>query len=165
MMNDTEEIRQSFKPDNIRILLIGESAPASGQFFYKHSRMTRYVAQAFTHVFNKPFDDDSTFLKFFQEKGCYLDDLALSPVNHMTAKQRNKTLEDSIVHLSQRITDHNPDVIVIVLKRIAKYVIKAIELSKKSCPVYTLPFPGYGRQNKFISEFSGILKAYLKGET
>jgi len=160
-MNDTERIRQSFKPDKIRILLIGESAPAGGQFFYTHSRMTRYVARAFTLAFNTPFDDDLTFLKYFQEKRCYVDDLSLSPVNHMTAKQRNKTLTDSIGHLSKRITDHNPAVIVILLKRIAKYAKKAIELSKVSCSVHILPFPGNSHQNKFIHLFSEILRTSL----
>jgi len=47
MMNNTEQLRQSFKPDNIRMLLVGESAPASGQFFYNQSRMTGYVTKAF----------------------------------------------------------------------------------------------------------------------
>ena len=44
---DTEAIRQSFKPDKIRLMLIGESPPASGRFFYLKSAMTIYTSRAF----------------------------------------------------------------------------------------------------------------------
>jgi len=163
-MNGTERIRQSFKPDKIRMLLIGESAPAGGDFFYTHSRMTIYVSQAFESVFNENFDDDLSFLKYFQEKGCYLDDLSLSPVNHMFSGQRKEALKTSVGPLSKRIAEHNPDVIVIIMKKIDRYVREAIKLSKKSCSVYTLPFPGNGHQNKFMSEFSTILRRHLRGK-
>ena len=33
-MSDVEKVRQSFKPEKVSILFIGESAPASGSFFY-----------------------------------------------------------------------------------------------------------------------------------
>jgi hypothetical protein len=165
MMKKTEQLRQSFKPVNIRILLIGESAPESGQFFYYHSRMTKYISKTFEQVFNILFRDDSEFLKYFQDKGCYLDDLSPIPVNKMSKTERVKTLKDSIEELSKRICSYNPTVIVIVLKKIDKYVKKAIDLSEVRCPVYTLPFPGNGHQNEFIQEFSKILKAYLMGET
>ena len=119
----------------------------------------------FKLVFNKSFDNDLSFLKYFQKKGCYLDDLSLSPVNKLSLKQRSKTLENSIRKLSKRIDNYNPDVIVIVLKKIDKYVRKAINLSNVSCPVYTLPFPGNGHQNKFVQKFSEILKVHIKDKT
>lgn len=164
-MNKIEQLRQSFKPVNIRILLIGESAPESGQFFYYRSRMTKHISKAFEQVFGILFRDGSEFLKYFQAKGCYLDDLSPIPVNKMSKTERDKTLKDSIGELSKRICSYNPTVIVIVLKKIDKYVKEAIDLSEVRCPVYTLPFPGNGYQNEFIQEFSRILKAYLMRET
>jgi hypothetical protein len=44
---DTEKVRMSYKPGNIKMLLVGESPPASGDFFYVRSMMTVYTAKVF----------------------------------------------------------------------------------------------------------------------
>ena len=85
---DTEKIRISYKPENIKLLLVGESPPAGGEFFYVKSLMTVYTSRAFEGVFNQSFTN------------------------------------------------------------VAAY------------PIYTLPFPGNGHQNKFIQEFSNILEKH-----
>jgi hypothetical protein len=36
---DIEALRLSYKPEHIKILFVGESAPASGKFFYKGNSM------------------------------------------------------------------------------------------------------------------------------
>ena len=48
---DTEKIRISYKPENIKLLLVGESPPASGEFFYVKSLMTVYTSRAFERAF------------------------------------------------------------------------------------------------------------------
>ena len=49
---DTEKIRKLFKPDRIKLLLVGESPPASGKFFYSKSPMTLYTSSTFEKVFS-----------------------------------------------------------------------------------------------------------------
>ncbi len=115
---DTERIRKSFKPDRIKLLLVGESPPASGQFFYVRSLMTKYTSRAFETVFRIDFSDTTSFLKFFQNKGCYLEDLTMTPVNKMPTVEREKTLEQGIIRLSKKLIDFDPEAIVIVLKKI-----------------------------------------------
>ena len=78
----------------------------------------------------------------------------------MSTKNREGTLEQEIVQLSTKLKDYKPEVIVIVLIKIDQYVKKAIKIAELSCPVYTLPFPGNGHQNKFIQEFSNILEKH-----
>ncbi len=162
---DTERVRMSYKPGNIKLILVGESPPASGQLFYFQSFMIVYTSRAFEAVFNKSFINTSAFLKFFQEKGCYLEDLTATPVNKMSTIEREKTLEQGVIRLSRKLIDYNPETIAIVLKKIERYVKNAIKIAGLSCPVYTLPFPGNGHQNKFIQCLSIILEKHYVEKT
>jgi hypothetical protein len=75
-MDKVEATRRAFKPQKIMTLFVGESAPASGDFFYYGtSAMTRYMRQAFEGAFG--LTDD--FLASFKAFGWYLDDLVLVP--------------------------------------------------------------------------------------
>lgn len=159
---NTEEIRESYKPLNINLLLVGESPPASGGFFYKKSHMTTYTSRAFEKAFGRSFSDHLSFLNFFRDKGCYLEDLSHIPVDDKPSSERKKILQDSIHNFSLCLKQDNPQIIVIVLKKIEGYVKEAIDLAKITCPVYTLPFPGNGHQNKFIHELTDILEGNLK---
>jgi len=159
---DREKLRESYKPSKIRLLLMGESAPASGRFFYQKSLMTVYTSRAFEEVFEKPCPNPASFLDFFRATGCYLDDLSVVPVDKMTRSRRERVLKESIEALAGRIRDHNPGVIAIVLKRIEPHVREAIRKAGVSCPVYTLPFPGNGHQSRFIRGLVEILKRYIK---
>lgn len=92
---DREVLRESYKPRKIRLLLIGESAPASGRFFYQKSLMTVYTSRAFEAVFGKSFPNESAFLDFFRSTGCYLDDLSVVPVNRMPRSLRERASKES----------------------------------------------------------------------
>jgi hypothetical protein len=160
VLMDIEAVRRSYKPEKIRLLLVGESPPASGEFFYLKSNMTIYTSKAFEQVFLRTFHDIVSFLRFFRQIGCYLDDLCLTPVDKMPTLERKALLEESVGPLSERLKKFNPEAIAIVLKRIVLHVQQAIEMAGLTCPVYTLPFAGMGHQNKYIEELSEILKIY-----
>ena len=65
-----ENLRANYQPDNIRVLFIGESPPASGKFFYREISTLYYATK---EAFNNP----SNFLIKFQNWGFFLDDLVL----------------------------------------------------------------------------------------
>ena len=44
---DIEALRRSYRPHKVHMLLVGESAPVSGKFFYHKSAMTSFTARAF----------------------------------------------------------------------------------------------------------------------
>jgi len=50
--------------------------------------MTTFTSRAFEKVFNRVFSDTSSFLKFFQNSGCYLEDICLEPVDKLPPKER-----------------------------------------------------------------------------
>ncbi|MBU1698531.1 MAG: hypothetical protein KJ970_11060 [Candidatus Eisenbacteria bacterium] len=150
---EIEALRQSFRPRNVKLLMIGESAPASGRFFYKTSNMTSTTARVFESVYDMKFSSMDAFLRFFMVKGCYLDDLSLIPVNKMPRREREKTLREGIPRLAGRIENVKPTVIVIALKKIEKHVREAIALTGLTVPVYVLPFPGQGHQRVFQMDY------------
>ena len=85
---DFEAIRKAYQPKDIRLLFVGESRPESGKFFYLGSPMTTYTQRAFETTFSLVFETADRFLRFFQEKGCYLDDLSLYLFRGQTVRRR-----------------------------------------------------------------------------
>jgi len=158
---DTEKIRQSYAPERIRLLLIGESPPVSGEFFYVKSNMTTYTSRAFKRAHGITFKDNAEFLKYFMNCGCFLDDLCHKPVDKLPNNEREKELKRCIIPLSERIRKFNPPVIAIVLKKIETYVREAINKSGCTPEIYVLPFPGNGWQNKYFAGLSEIILKHL----
>ena len=156
-----EELRKSYQPKKIKLLLIGESPPESGKFFYLESSMTTFTQRAFENTFNLSFKNHKEFLQFFKKKGCYLDDLSSIPVNGIPPLRKEEVLSGSILSFSKRLTLYKPEIVVIVLKRIERKVNEALDLSRIQCERYTLPFPGNGHQNKYIQKLSKILKSHM----
>jgi precorrin-4/cobalt-precorrin-4 C11-methyltransferase len=158
---DTEAIRQSFRPDKIRLLVIGESPPVSGRFFYIKGAMTTLTSRAFERAHGIIFHNNLEFLEYFKASGCFLDDLSHSPVNQLNRTEREEKLRKNIDALGERIAEANPDVVVAALKKIGHYVREAVEKSQCSPQLYVVPFPGNGRQNEYIEKMAKIIDEHV----
>lgn len=159
---DTETLRKSYKPDRIKLLFIGESPPRSGNFFYNKGSLTNFTSRAFEKVFGRVFSDTQSFLIFFRLSGCYLEDICLEPVDKLSPKERTMMLKGSVEYFSVRLKGYSPVAIVIVLKRIESHVKKALRKADIRCPIYTLPFPGFGQQKNYITKLCEILQNHLQ---
>lgn len=149
-MANIEEIRRRYRPKKINTLFVGESAPASGNFFYLgDTQMARYMSRAFS--------DPPDFLSWFKDQGYYLDDLVLKPINHWTAAQRRDAHRSSTTSLSQRIRDYSPLAIVTVLIKIDASVREAIRGAQWDGQYFAVPFPGNGQQRRFLNEMASII--------
>ncbi|WP_287884074.1 hypothetical protein [Paracoccus sp. (in: a-proteobacteria)] len=145
-IDDIEELRHSFRPDDVRVLFVGESAPAGGAFFYKgyggvYSEFRRAIAP---HL-----GAENDFLPAFKGKGLFLDDLILEPVNYLTHSQRRTHREANVGSLATRIAKYNPTLIISFMLGIVPYIDRSITASGKKIPHYAVPFPGNGQQLKF----------------
>ena len=160
-----ETQREQFRPDKISILLVGESPPASGKFFYDKSNMTTFTSRAFERAFNIQFDSTTEFLAYFKSKGCFLDDLSHDPVDNLDSKQRELVLEQSVESLARRLSGAHPEVVVVVLKKISALVREAVARAALRVFFYELPFPGSGHQNKYMDELERILRTHLGNVT
>lgn len=155
-----ESIRLQNKPDKIKILFIGESRPNGNTFFYAaDSNLYNYMKEAFQTFFKKIYKGSLEFFTFLMEKGIYLDDLCLEPVNNLADAEKNRKRDQYIESLAKRIIEYNPKAIVIVLKGIQKYVLKAVDLTKQKIDIIeAVSFPACGQQGRFRNEMQQVLE-------
>ncbi|HWY60445.1 MAG TPA: hypothetical protein VNW15_00950 [Rhizomicrobium sp.] len=151
---NVEAIRMQFRPRRITTLFVGESAPASGDFFYYgNSNMLRYMKKAVESVFGGSDD----FLGTFKSYGWYLDDLVLTPVNQLNPKERRKRCWSAKTGLTARIAEYQPAAIVSLMVGIEKIVEAASLEVKSTASRFSVPFPGNGQQTRFHSKMIEIL--------
>jgi hypothetical protein len=148
-MRQREALRKRFLPSTLRLLLIGESPPASGRFFYQcDSGLYRATRDAF-----RRFDDtitDENFLATFQSSGCYLIDLCREPVDHLTRKDRVAACVLAEPLLTRKIQNLKPQAIAIVVRSIELNVERAILRAVWKGPILKLPYPGRWSRHRAI---------------
>lgn len=150
-LDATEALRVSFRPVRITTLFVGESAPASGQFFYDgRNSMARFMVVAISDT------HDDTFLDRFKALGWYLDDLVLYPINRMTRARRKAAWIASAPSLTKRIAEYRPQAIVSLLKGMKTVVEDAANASGCRAPVYSVALPGTGHQARFSAEMAAL---------
>ncbi len=151
-MNDLEELRQSFRPHRVTTLFVGESPPHGGTFFYKgNSLLYRKLREA--------FDAHEAFLCTFKDKGCYLDDLVLCPINKMSKKARHDRRMGGIPLLAGRMADYQPEAVVALMVAIEPMVCQAMcEAGLSRARLYVTPFPRPEHQRRFKAEMAEILR-------
>ena len=155
---NTEEARIHYKPKNIRLLFVGESAPAGGTFFYfGNSGFTNYTRQAFENGLGLKFESNLAFLDLFKESGCWLDDISQVSVNNLTRRERKSLLQDQTPDFAHRLREANPDYLIVTLKSIIPYVDAALGQVRTHPMVHYLPFPGNGHQRKYMEQLAEIL--------
>lgn len=113
------------------MLFVAESPPAAGSFFYAaDSELYRATRDAFEAGLS-PWEGSGPFLSRFAALGCYLDDLCLEPVNHLTERadgswqRRLKARRDGEPRLAETLAGLRPAVIVVALKGIEPNVSRA----------------------------------------
>ena len=154
-----ENLRANYQPDNIRVLFIGESPPASGKFFYRENS-TLYFATK--EAFNNP----SNFLIKFQNWGFFLDDLVLFPINRFDEMKRKEKKLDHQAELATRLMKYQPLAVVTVMKGIKSHVDTAIELAGLSVINYALPFPWSEQYRiQYVNELRKLLPEFEKLHT
>lgn len=153
-----EVIRESFRPNRIRVLFVGESRPNNGTFFYNgDSHLARYTCEAFSPQ-DGPMLDMPSFLEQFRALGCYLIDLCPQPVNGMSDPERKCAWLTGEPALAAAICTAQPLAIVVVKKSIAKSVARASDsASSVPIPKYVLPFPTYGHQPTYVADLRKLI--------
>ena len=157
-----EHLRLQYRPREIRVLLIAESPPAGGTFFYaQNSNLAKYTEVAFRKAYELPGRIAmGDFLEAFKAAGCYLDDLCLEPVNHMGAASRRKAWKCGVSLLSERLAavSPKPKTIIPVMIAIASHIGQAAETAGLSKVLKAaIPFPTHGNQQRYVQGLSKLL--------
>ena len=150
-----EALRQRYRPDDIVVLFVGESAPAGGTFFYQaDSNLFRATREACTLAFgNVP--DGPAFLWWFRDKGFWLCDLADRPVNRNRGRPRKLEVNAGVAGLAAVIADAQPDFVVSVKTSIETEVRQAAERAGfAGNRIVVLPFPLYQWRDVYVRELA-----------
>jgi hypothetical protein len=153
-MISIEDARAYYRPKRITTLFVAESAPIGGTFFYYgNGHLGRYLQRAVDCVV--PGDGD--FLDRFKSFGWYLDDLVLTPVNHLIPRERKAMRLGAQDSLSKRVNEYRPLAIVCLLRGISDVVHTAAASAGFTGHVFDVPFPGNGQQRRFHEQMIEIV--------
>ena len=166
MQKDWEQLRLSYRPDTINVLFVGESPPPSGRIFFYvgNSILFDFWKSVFTENFGKSWSSPESFLRWFQEQGCYLDDMLSNPLPRNKSereKVRKVLLPDSISPFARKLRNYKPRAVVVVIKSITPYVKQAIEKSELTidvCEIVGFPYKQNGKiRSQTIREAQHVL--------
>ncbi len=171
---DFSRYRRKYRPRKVRFLLIAESPPSSGGFFYFETTIGKDHLFRETMKAIKLWPDDEpmhrgvdkrSMLRHFQSMGFYLLDTCVSPVDKMGPSDKRKTVLSQTPRLVNDVIEANPSHIFIVKSSIFHPVSLALrESSVRSRVLNTgpVPFPNHGRQRTYRSMLRRALrKAHL----
>ena len=164
--------RRKYRPRKIRLLLIAESPPSSGGFFYFPTTIGK------DHLFretmkaldlwpeNEPLRrgvDKRSMLRRFQSLGLYLLDTCDFPVDKMRPRERREAVLEQIPRLVNDVIEANPLRILVVKSSIFNPVAIALRESglwSRILNTGPVPFPSHGNQQIYRSMLkSALLKA------
>jgi hypothetical protein len=157
---DNEQLRQAYRPDGVRWLLIGESSPASGRFFYRgDSNLFHAVRKAFEEAFG-PMPAGAAFLDEFRRRGGWLVDVVDRPVNRLRGRPRADAVDAGIDRLAKTVEETRPELVVAVKSTLEGVVRRAAQ--QAGIPperVHALPFPERQWRAGFVSGLAALLRA------
>ena len=163
--SDYLALRRSFEPESIRLVIVAESPPASGKYFYDPTGMTSepLFAALMKRLRFAPTTKESG-LREFQRRGLVLVDATYEPVNALSDAARDRTIERDYPLLRDDLAMILPDrsiPIVLVKSNVCEVLEPRLTedgfyVLNKGQPVY---FPSHGRQPDFHRQFSAILKS------
>lgn len=163
VMGDVEQVRQKYLPEKVKVLIVGESPPHSGKFFYTGDDLTSRTWEAFSWVFMDVIDLSTyeEFLNFFKKQGFFLDDLCLEPINRIKANnERIKMRKKWVPSLAERMKEYNPEAIVFIMKGARQQFEDAVKRAGLcNVPRYYTSFPSFSEQNKkdYVQEMVSAL--------
>ena len=166
---DFNRARRKYRPHMIRFLLIAESPPSSGGFFY--FRMTIGKDHLFRETMkalelwprNRPMRrgvDKRSMLRRFQSMGFYLLDTCVFPVDKLRPIERRKAVQNQTGRLVRDVIEANPMHILIVKSSILNPVRIALRdagLKARVLNIGPVPFPSHGNQPIYRSKLRRAL--------
>jgi len=159
-----ERLRNSCRPEDLRVLFVGESPPDGGTFFYTaDSILFRATREAFSTAIPLLANTDD-FLARFQKLGCYLEDLSHDPICKLPRKERRRARNDARLGLARRLRRlPAPKCVVVVVMGIEQDVRAALNRAgMDDLPVYCLRFPVHRWRESYVSELTGHVRAWRR---
>jgi hypothetical protein len=165
-----ERTRRDYRPNEVRVLFIGESPPAGGTFFhYANSKLYDATREAFEAAIPALRRADD-FLEAFKRLGCYVEDLSPVPVNHLDLKDRKQRRQrralraEGIKPLARRMRLRPPPVVAPVVLDMVNTgdIAETLRLAGHvDVERADLPFPGRHR-DRYVNELTAHVRAWRR---
>jgi len=155
--------RRKYRPRKVRLLLIAESPPSSGGFFYfpktigkdHFFRETMKALELWPR--NEPMRrgvDKRSMLRHFQSMGFYLLDTCVLPVDKLRPTKRREAVLSQTRRLVNDVIEVDPTRILIVKSSIftpVRIALRDAGLWARVLNTGPIPFPSHGNQGSYRS--------------
>jgi hypothetical protein len=161
MMNKYLSARDKWKPKELKILIICESPPASGAYFYFpvttgrdslfNATMKALDIYPERKIMPKGLDKKRLLAKF-QARGFFLIDVCYTPINKLSIEVKKRAIAMRVPELIRKVRELNPGGIIIVKKFLFEPIRDALEeggLGGRILNKGAIPFPGSGNQRTY----------------
>ncbi len=166
MKNQYKVLRNNYMPKNLRIILVLESPPHNGKYFYKpDGKVSEILFRSLMSVLlNIKPETKSEGLKEFSKAGYLLVDPIYEPVDNISDKEANKLIMKNypnFVYDLREIIGNKKNVKIILIK---KNICELLEqpLLKEGFNVINngemIPFPLHYHTNTFSEKMKRIIK-------
>lgn len=164
--DDYEALRERYRPPGkLSILMVGESRPAGGTFFYKANGNLYYATREAFATALGPMPPGEGFLRYLTERGVWLYDLASVPVNRLAGRPRNQAVNARIEDLVELLQRTDPAVVVAIRRDLAAGVRRAMTAAGLPAErLQVVPFPLYQWRREYVAEMAAVARSALKGE-
>ena len=162
--SDYLSFRDRYRPETIKLVLVAESPPASGRYFYnpEGARTEALFSALMREIDVSPATKDEG-LRAFQARGWLLVDATYEPVNKYDDKQKNEVISRDYELLREDLRRLSPDrtVSIVLLKaNVCRFLeprltADGFKVLNNGRVVY---FPSNGRQGQFREQFGAILR-------
>jgi hypothetical protein len=157
--------RRNFEPASVKLVIVAESPPASGKYFYNPAgAVTEPLFTALMSQLGFTPTSKESGLRKFQQRGWVLVDATYEPVNSLGDQDRDRVITRDYHLLRDDLAAMLPDrsiPIVLVKSNICRLLGHLLtedgfNVLNNGRVVY---FPSTGRQKDFQRQFSAILKS------
>jgi hypothetical protein len=157
-------LRRRYEPEKVRLVIIAESPPASGKYFYNPEGVIRepLFAALMKQLGTSPTTKEDG-LREFQRRGWVLVDATYEPVNKLTSRSsRDKAIAQGYPLLRDDLASlmRERSVPIILIKENVCRILKpklvqdGFNVLNGDCVIY---FPSTGRQKEFHQQFGATL--------
>jgi hypothetical protein len=157
--------RRKFEPTSVKLVIVAESPPASGRYFYnpEGSAKEHLFAALMKQLGAKPKTKEDG-LREFQRRGWVLVDATYRPVNGLGLRERDAVISADYPLLRDDLAAMLPDKSVpIILVKVNVLRLLQRRLMDDDFSVINgdivVYFPSHGRQRDFQRQFGAVLKS------
>jgi hypothetical protein len=162
--DDYIALRRRYQPESVRLIIVAESPPASGRYFYDPTGAPSepLFAALMRHLGLSPSTKEEG-LREFQRTGWLLVDATYEPVNALKdVKQKNAVIIRDYPLLRNDLANFGRSIPLVLLKVNVRKILES-KLTAEGFNVLNrgraIYFPSHGKQPDFAQQFAAVLKS------